>query len=713
MRRGVAVFFTCVSFLTVATPSFAATVESLGDASIAHTVRTGSWTISAGGASLSVRLAPSQDYKVLSIVSPSGANWIRVNGADTLVTTDGIPHTFGSRADGFHYNSVATRNDGRRLQLDASFTLLPQNLLVIRHIAVVPGSPTFEVWTSFQAAENPVSLSNLNAFQAVISAGTIHWVTGHQPAPGDETLDSEFARREQTLGVNQSMTFGSTAQSSDLTVPWLAIDGDVDEFYAGLMWSGAWSLTTARTTDGLAIDWGLGAMATIAAADRVEGPHAFFGVARGALPEASTALRSYIINGIRGGRPLAPLVTYNTWFSYGTRIDDGSMRREMGQAAALGVELFVIDAGWYSGADTHSTGDFEAGLGTWVPDPARFPDGLKALTDYAHSLGMKFGIWVEPERVNLSVVGQDDFDEAWLAKAHGSYQSKDSAQVCLSGEAGRQWVMDRLTALIDSVQPDYLKWDNNLWVNCERGGHGHGESDGNFAHVTALYRMLETLQQKYPSLTIENCSAGGNRLDFGMMRYTDVAWMDDHTAPSAHVRHNIEGLSLIFPPAYLLSFLTDLGFEPLHVSPDLPLYIRSRMVGVLGLCFQSAQLADEDRSAIADQIALYKNLRPTLASAAAALLTPQANVDDGPQWDVLQETAAEGSVLLYAFDSYDGARDTRVSPMGLQPDVVYQVISLDQGALGEMRGADLMDSGVRFVRSPGTAAHVLSLVPQP
>jgi alpha-galactosidase len=182
---------------------------------------------------------------------------------------------------------------------------------------------------------------------------------------------------------------------------------------------------------------------------------------------------------------------------------------------------------------------------------------------------------------------------------------------------------------------------------------------------------------------------------------------------SVHVRHNVEGLSLVFPPAYLLSFLTDLGWEPLHGSPDLPLYVRSRMVGVLGLCFQAALLADEDREAIAEQIALYKNLRPTLASATAALLTPQANVDAGPEWDVLQETAADGTVLLYAFDSYDGARNIVVSPHGLQPDVVYRVISVDKGPIGDLMGGDLMEAGIKIVRSPGTAAHVLSLIPLP
>jgi len=713
-RHLTVVFLTLLSlFITSTSSSFAATVESLGDARIDHGVRSGSWTISAGGASLSVTLDPSKDYEVTAIVSPSGRNWIGVKGPDTVVTADGVQHAFGSRDDGFSYAFVSTGNDGRHLQIDAAFTLQPQNLLVTRHLAVVSGSPTFEVWTSFRAMGDPVSLSNLNAFQSVVSPGAIHWLTGHQPAQGDATLDTAFARREQTLSEGQSLTFGSSTRSSEQTVPWLAIDGPGDEFYGGLMWSGGWTLTAARTSAGLSIDWGLAAMTTIAGRMPVEGPHAIFGLARGSLPEASAALRSYIIDGIRGGRPLTPLVTYNTWFAYGTRIDETAMRREMAHVAAMGVELFVIDAGWYAGADTHDTSDFEAGLGTWKADPDRFPNGLRALTDYADGLGMKFGEWVEPERVNRSVVGQDGPDESSLATAHGSYQSDNSALVCLAGEAGRRWIVDRLTTLIDSVQPDYLKWDNNLWLNCDRDGHGHGASDGNFAHVTALYQILDTLHQKYPALTIENCSSGGNRMDFGMLRDTDAAWMDDHTAPSVHVRHNIDGLSLVFPPAYLLSFVTNFLPEPLRHSPDLLLYVRSRMEGVLGLCFQSASLSDDDVAAIAAQIALYKDLRPTLATGTAALLTPQANAQDGPEWDVLQETAADGPILLYAFDSRDGADTIIVSPLALQPDLVYRVISVDSGTIGAMTGADLMDIGIRIVRSPRTASHVLSLIPQP
>jgi alpha-galactosidase len=311
------------------------------------------------------------------------------------------------------------------------------------------------------------------------------------------------------------------------------------------------------------------------------------------------------------------------------------------------------------------------------------------------------------------VIGLDGLDEASIATAGGDYQSSDSGQICLAGAAGRQWVVDHLTAFLDAVQPDYLKWDNNLWVNCDRAGHGHGSTDGNFAHVTALYQILAALRARYPNLIIENCSQGGNRLDFGMLRYTDTAWMDDRTAPSVHVRHNIEGLSEMFPPAYLLSFVTDHAGESIENAEDLSLYFRSRMAGILGLCFRAGELSDSDAAGIALEIATYKNARATQADGSAALLSTQADASNGPTWDVLQETSGDGSVLLYAFDNGGPGSDSmNVVPKNLQADVTYLVQSVDAGALGEATGTDLMANGIALLQSPTSASHLLMLIPE-
>jgi alpha-galactosidase len=247
-----------------------------------------------------------------------------------------------------------------------------------------------------------------------------------------------------------------------------------------------------------------------------------------------------------------------------------------------------------------------------------------------------------------------------------------------------------------------------MLVNSDRNGHGHGASDGNFAHTTALYDMLSQLRTRYPNLLIENVSGGGNRLDIGMLRFTDVAWMDDRTAPSVHVRHNVQGLSAIFPPAYLLSFVTDHDSEPLHDAPDLSLYFRSRMSGALGLCFRGDAFTDDENSGMAREIGIYKTARATISVAAGSLLTRQAAPEDGPAWDVLQESTNEHDrIVLSAVQSDTGVQTVNVKPTDLQPGAMYEVESVDTGILGAASGQALMTDGIDVQQSPNSAAHML------
>jgi alpha-galactosidase len=299
--------------------------------------------------------------------------------------------------------------------------------------------------------------------------------------------------------------------------------------------------------------------------------------------------------------------------------------------------------------------------------------------------------------------------EPWLATRGNDYGSAQNAQICLAGAAGRQWVMDQLVALIDRVRPDYLKWDNNFWINCDRAGHGHGPADGNMAHVQALYGVLDELRRRYPDLLIENVSGGGARLDFGMMAFTDTAWMDDRTAPAAHVRHNIEGLTFAFPPAYLLSFLIDADGEPIAGAEDLPLLVRSRGAGILGLTYRTDRMDDETAELLKQQIAEYKTYRAIIAQSNATLLSAQAPVDS-TSWEILQEVADDGrSILIFGFkgDGQDGRLIVR--PRGLLADATYDVRSLDVGPIGSARGDLLMEDGIELVHSGGSRAHVLLL----
>ncbi len=711
MRRLLLLVLTACFFFPVPTSAAPVTVVQSGDASISHDTQAGTWSLTAAGTTLTLGLDSSRDFEVVRLATSSNTPWTIGALADSSVTINGSTMALGRRAAGFALQTVTTSSSGKTLRLNAVFELAAAGVLVTRHYSVTSGSPAFETWTTFEPIRNSsTSVSNLNGFQFTVPAGTVRWLTGLQGDNAQIEHNEAFTLQSRTLGAGEHLALGADTRSSEQTVPWLAVDGVQEEFYAALMWSGAWSLTVDRGSNGLSVSLGLASMTTAVDGKAVDGPHALFGVVKGGLLEASAAVRSYVLEGLREGRALTPLVTYNTWFAYGIGIDEASMRNEMDHAAAMGVELFVVDAGWYAGAGAADLFDFDSGLGSWEPDSARFPEGLRPLTDYAHSLGMKFGLWVEPERVNLSLIGPPGVEEPWLAKRDGAYGNERVAQICLGGAAGRQWVLDRLTALVDDVQPDYLKWDNNFFMNCDRAGHGHGATDGNFAHVNGLYDLLATLRTRYPNLVIENVSGGGNRLDLGMLRYTDVAWMDDRTAPSVNVRHNVEGLSAVFPPAYLLSFVTNHESEPLHDAADMSLYFRSRMAGALGLCFRSEELAEGDIAQISREIGIYKTLRETLSGAAGALLTAQAAVEDGPAWDVLQETSADSrQLLVLSFQSDDGVRTINVKPTGLDAATMYEVRSVDMGLLGTASGSDLMGNGIELLQSPNSAAHILVL----
>ena len=690
----------------------AATVVRAGSASISNDPDAGTWTIRSAGTSLTLGFDATHDFRVIRLASPADETRTLGSLPDTQVIVGGKTLPFGNRTAGFVFQNVSTSVDGFTVRLDVTYDVPAVRLRTTRHYVAASGSPTFETWTTFAPLGSPVTVSDLNAFALTIPAGTIHWVNGLQGDSVEVSRESAFTLQHRALTSGERLTLGAAGRASEQAVPWFAVDTGRDEFYAGLLWSGAWSLTAARDGDSLEVKIGLPSMSTSVSAP-IDGPHAFFGVTRGSLANASAALRRFILHDLRRDRALNPRVTYNTWFAYGVQIDESSMRAEIDGAARLGADRFVVDAGWYVGAGRAGAADFSSGLGSWQVDPARFPSGLGALADYAHQRGLTFGLWVEPERVALSTVGRSGLaQETWLAKNDGKYGSSESAQLCFGSAGARQWVFDRLTTLIDAAHVDYLKWDNNFWINCDRSGHVHGATDGNFAHVNGLYDVLSRLRDRYPDLEIENVSGGGNRLDLGMMRYTDTAWMDDRTAPSAKVRHNIQGLSAIFPPAYLMSFVLADREEPLRGASDLPLIFRSRMPGILGLCFRTTDLDDEEADAMRLEIDTYKNLRETLIEASGALLTPQASNVNGPAWDVLQ-TASDTMhpVVLWAYQTDPGVARTVVRPIGLQSDLMYDVQSWNHGSLGAIAGSSLMADGIEIVASPYSAADTIQLFP--
>jgi alpha-galactosidase len=694
----------------------ARTVAQQGSAGIWAENGDRSWSIGNDQMTLRLEVDGTSSFHVGGLTLPGTGRTISLGAeADALVSIGNVTTRFGSAAEGWTFVGSSTEERAEGVRLGIVYDHPRRNVRVTRWYSASASSPTIEVWSTIEALASSATVGGTGLWRITLACGDIRWLTGL-----DASERESFTRQTTSLEPGQSLSLGGTGRSSERVVPWFTIDQGIDALYVGVMWSGEWSADLDREEDTLHVSVGLPTtVTTVVAGTPLETPHIFFGVARGPVADVAASMRPFLRDVVRQGRGWEPLVTYNTWFAYGTDINDTVIRREMVSNAQLGTELFVVDAGWYPGAKDVS--DFTSGLGTWTVDSRRFPNGLGALSDLAHSLGMKFGIWVEPERADLETVFTDGtVDERWLATNNGKYdpslalEDTEAGLLCLANPEARAWLLDRLVEFITKTRPDYLKWDNNRWINCNRTDHGHGHDDGNFRHVQGLYGLLAELRERFPSLMIENVSGGGNRLDFGMARLTDTGWMDDHSAPSVHVRHNLQGLSGVFPPAYLLSFVMPHEGEPITDAPDLPMYIRSRMPGTLGLCLRSVDLAEDASRKLGREIGIYKSLRGVLRNGTATLLTPQASTDAARGWDVVQVSSPDTEVsILFAFQQDDSIDDVVVMPRDLYPDRDYKVSTVDDGVLGVVPGADLMASGIGLHESTAVHAHIVILEPLP
>jgi alpha-galactosidase len=674
----------------------------------------GSWTIGNPGIAFTLTLTRDRALVPSSLADPrTGDEWLARTVAEPVLSVAGGTRTLNGQE--FVFGGVTTAQYSSGVELLARYQSTDLHVSVERHYVCYSGTPVIESWTTFAPTDSRgVEVGQLPGIDLSLVSGRVRWVTGLQTP---DTAGGSFTLQSMSLDDGASLQLGSDGRATEQAMPWFQVLRQRTALFGGVLWQGSWHLSVVRSGDALKASIGLPPFATTTA-EPLETPHTYVGLSDAATQRASEAMRSFVMAAVRHGRAYTPLVTYNTWFTYGTAIDEDSMRAEIESAADLGIELFVVDAGWYvTGTDPS---DFTTGLGVWEEDKERFPAGLRALSDLAHERGMKFGIWVEPERVDLRTVGKAGLArERWLATSGGRYspgvsnKSAPAAQICLASPEARDWIMERLTRLIDDVNPDYLKWDNNIWVNCDRLGHGHGTADGNFAHNRGLLAILGELRQRYPDLLIENCSGGGNRLEAGMLAWTDTAWMDDRTFTAPHVRHNLEGLSVVMPPPTLLSFVFGAEWQdPSAGGADLTLSFRSRMPGILGATWRGGDLSDSDRAGIRREIQIYKDIRDTVSGASATLLTPQVSEDDQSHWDVLQETDfASGISLVFAYQNVAGADHVHVHPQGLRPDTRYTLLSVDGESFEPATGSDLVANGIRIDASTGSRAHIIELRP--
>ncbi len=297
----------------------------------------------------------------------------------------------------------------------------------------------------------------------------------------------------------------------------------------------------------------------------------------------------------------------NTWEAVYFDHDPAALAELAELAAAIGIERFVVDDGWFTGRrdDTSSLGDWEVDRDVW-------PDGLGPLARRVHELGMEFGLWFEPEMVNLDSELAREHPE-WLFDAgHGpGLPSRYQHVLDLGHPEAFEHVLEQVSRLVADLGIDAIKWDHNRYLL--DAGHTPDGRPGVRAQTLAVYRMMAELRRRHPELEIESCASGGGRIDLGVLEYCARVWPSDCNDP--HERLEVQRWTGLLVPPEMQG--THIGAEVSHTTHrSHPLDYRAEKAiwGNLGVEMNLLEADDAERSVLARWIEFHKEHRALLHS---------------------------------------------------------------------------------------------------
>jgi alpha-galactosidase len=414
----------------------------------------------------------------------------------------------------------------------------------------------------------------------------------------------EFQTSFDQLGHALWLKENRRGRTSHDKFPALIIDADGAELVMHFGWSGASVLAIDPLEDGRRLVhagelFEPGEM-RLAPGETYSSPKVYFGFDPA---DFRTLLRKDILQWPNGKMKPRP-VTLNTWEGnyFDHKMD--SLKAQASAAAALGIERFVLDDGWFGLRDDDTTC-----LGDWFVDTRKYPDGLKPLVDHVTSLGMEFGIWFEPEMVNpVSELYRNHPD--WVLQVQGRAQPLSRNQLVL--DLTRTEVTDYLFKCIDDVLKScaisYIKWDMNRDIM-----HGAGESGGAVVskQSRALYALLNRVREAHPTVEIETCASGGGRVDYGILGYTHRIWTSDCT--DALERLEIQrGAAMFIPPEIMGSHISAVPNHQTRRVHTLSFRAIVALAYHMGVELNPLELNAGEHDELHYWIALHKRLRPWL-----------------------------------------------------------------------------------------------------
>ncbi|MBR4910401.1 MAG: alpha-galactosidase [Clostridia bacterium] len=436
------------------------------------------------------------------------------------------------------------------------------------------------------------------------------------------TYEYDLHRTEITKARTVIESLGGVSNSQNF--PYFAIDDGMANSFCGEIWFGtlAWSGNTkitvekdameqVRVTGGISDDdfaW------ILKPSNKFTTPDFVLGFTANGFNAASQNLQKYVkatrLPSEWKNKP-APII-YNGWTCFKFDIDEQKLIGVAEKAAKIGAEFFVVDDGWMENRNSDTSG----GLGDWKVDRKKFPNGFAPLIRRVNELGMKFGLWIEPEMVTRN---SDLFKThpEWVMgfKTREYEESRGQLNLNLAIDEVKDYIIGVLDGLLKNNNIEYLKWDMNRYISqANLPDAPSGEQRMVWVkYVHNLYEIFKYIRETYPHVFLENCASGGLRADIETLKYSDrINYSDNHDpVDSLYMR---EGLSYFCPAGYIGGSghisASGSGFN----RRECPLEFKALlgMTGSLGLSVNLMNSSKEELDEIAGYIALAKELRDTV-----------------------------------------------------------------------------------------------------
>lgn len=318
-------------------------------------------------------------------------------------------------------------------------------------------------------------------------------------------------------------------------------------------------------------------------------------------------IRKHIVRGKWKDKERPVLI--NSWEAAYFDISESKIMKMAKAAKEVGVELFVIDDGWFGKRNDDTTS-----LGDWNVNYKKLPGGIKGISEKINELGMALGIWVEPEMVNEDSNCYRNHTD-WAVKIPGKPHSEGRNQIILdlSKAEVQEFIINEMSTVFESGNIAYVKWDmNRIFSDCfSMGLDSRSQQEFSHRYVVGLYKVMDVLTKKYPHILFEGCASGGNRFDLGILCYMPQIWASDNTDAICRAKMQTN-YSYGYPMSTIGAHVSSCPNHQTLRNTSIETRFNVATFGVLGYECNIAEMSKEDTDAVKAQIGIYKKYRRTL-----------------------------------------------------------------------------------------------------